>query len=187
MKKKEQFGGGLYDELNGCKTGKWIELGDQFLELSSITQIGEYRQGLKIDKWEIYKKDYSKRINHKVGGGTFNEQGQKTGYWIQLDEKFYYTKNMVQGEYIDGRKIGKWHETAIDHSKFFYSFNQMLISNLIGNPAIQIYIMIEEVNQRVIINLIQSLTSYINLYISYYSIIKFSCCYLCNSVIVFFK
>ncbi|CAD8069772.1 unnamed protein product [Paramecium sonneborni] len=47
-------GGGLY--YCSIKVGKWIELSDGFWNQSQITYCGDYKQGKKVGKWDIYWK-----------------------------------------------------------------------------------------------------------------------------------
>ncbi|CAD8129323.1 unnamed protein product [Paramecium sonneborni] len=49
-------------------------------------------------------------LNIKIGGGYYNHDNCKQGKWIELDEGFYFKKQVTyNGEYnMKGMKIGKW-------------------------------------------------------------------------------
>ncbi|CAD8131101.1 unnamed protein product [Paramecium sonneborni] len=92
----------------------WLEVEDYrrfvisillfYLSPTIILQQGIYQNGMKIGKWEINSK-------HKIiGGGNYNEKGQKFGQWIEIDEKKYweYCQLLYFGNYQDGIKVGIW-------------------------------------------------------------------------------
>ncbi|CAK76076.1 unnamed protein product (macronuclear) [Paramecium tetraurelia] len=109
----EQLGGGQYDE-NNLKNGKWIELSQEFYQDSQVTYAGLYQNGKKVGRWNTY---YYKK---KIGGGSYDECFLKHGQWIDLIDNFYWyyfeqilnlisdNEVTVQGEYLNGRKIGNW-------------------------------------------------------------------------------
>ncbi|CAD8156343.1 unnamed protein product [Paramecium pentaurelia] len=94
--------GGLYND-NGLKVGKWIELFENFWEKAKIFYEGEYQDGKKIGQWNSI---YLEKI---IGGGYFNDDGLKTGKWIELHPNFYELSEMFYvGEYQLGKRIGFW-------------------------------------------------------------------------------
>ncbi|CAK66083.1 unnamed protein product (macronuclear) [Paramecium tetraurelia] len=113
--------GGQYDKVGyGVKLGKWIELHHEFL--TQATFHGEYRNGRKVNKWDIYLKQNGK--NEYIGGGLYDDQESenlgpvKQGKWIELDDRFQeYQDQMLfirdcrathQGEYSNNKKFGRW-------------------------------------------------------------------------------
>ncbi|CAD8172296.1 unnamed protein product [Paramecium pentaurelia] len=111
--KLQQVGGGSYDEEQGCiKVGRWIELSDNFDEYSQITFKGEYKNGRKIGRWDIwYKKYYGEKTIGLVGGGQYNEQQGliKCGCWIDVCDSFAGSQQCtLTGQYKNSRKVGIW-------------------------------------------------------------------------------
>ncbi|CAD8078487.1 unnamed protein product [Paramecium sonneborni] len=99
------IGGGSYDN-QGLKNGKWVDLSNNFYKYSQVTYEGNYKNGIKIDKWIInYKSDNLEQI----GGGFYDLQGNKYGIWIELSEDFRLDSQIIyKGEYDKGNKVGKW-------------------------------------------------------------------------------
>ncbi|CAD8178217.1 unnamed protein product [Paramecium octaurelia] len=109
----KKIGGGLYDEENeGIKFGYWEEISDYFGWESKVTYKGEYKNGKKVGRWDIwYKKDYEDQQNEKIGGGLYDEenQGFKIGNWTEILDNFSWeSKVTYNGEYNLGEKVGKW-------------------------------------------------------------------------------
>ncbi|CAD8099429.1 unnamed protein product [Paramecium sonneborni] len=101
--KQNIVGGGNYDQ-NGKKFGKWIEITENG-NFSLISQVGVYRQGVKFGQWDTYFLGNNK----KIGGGCYNEQGLKSGKWIeQHEQNDVYKKIIYSGEYNQGKKFGYW-------------------------------------------------------------------------------
>ncbi|CAD8213823.1 unnamed protein product [Paramecium pentaurelia] len=106
----EQIGGGSYDDdEDSSKIGEWIELSDESNWYWQITFRGEYKNNKKVGRWDTCFKDYETKKNEKIGGGSYNDEGIQIGQWIELSDrsnaKFLITFN---GEYIDGKKAGRW-------------------------------------------------------------------------------
>ncbi|CAD8094004.1 unnamed protein product [Paramecium sonneborni] len=108
----ERIGGGYYDEeLQNLKKGKWIELTDRFYDMNKVTHEGEYKNGKKIGRWDIFYQ------NKSIGGGSYyNIQGFngvvvsiKNGKWVELLDQFNCNRQVTLiGEYQNGKKIGRW-------------------------------------------------------------------------------
>ncbi|CAD8108633.1 unnamed protein product [Paramecium sonneborni] len=106
---KQIIGGGSYDVEGLIKTGRWIDVSDEFSWGSKVTYLGEYKNGKKVGRWEIAA------WGKYIGGGSYKEEGKlfevgiKIGRWNELKEVFglnsYVTYN---GEYKNGQKIGRW-------------------------------------------------------------------------------
>ncbi|CAD8112979.1 unnamed protein product [Paramecium primaurelia] len=75
------IGGGQYD-INGLKTGKWRELYEYLLENHEIFIEGEYQNGIRGGFFKIILN------NDIIGGGEYNQNGLKIGYWIELAQCF---------------------------------------------------------------------------------------------------
>ncbi|CAD8156913.1 unnamed protein product [Paramecium octaurelia] len=109
--KFQLIGGGLYDDKTSIKLGRWTELSDRFSKYSQVINIGEYKDGKKIGKWDTLFMDvyhYSKY--EEIGGGLYNDEGSiKIGKWIELSDAFTDKQQITYiGEYNNGKKIGRW-------------------------------------------------------------------------------
>ncbi|CAD8090427.1 unnamed protein product [Paramecium sonneborni] len=104
----EQCGGGSYDEKGeGIKLGEWIELSDSFNSGSEVIYKGEYKNGVKVGRWNI------KYREKKIGGGSYDEKGQgiKIGNWIEVIDGFSFGSEITyDGQYKNGIKVGTWVE-----------------------------------------------------------------------------
>ncbi|CAD8085725.1 unnamed protein product [Paramecium primaurelia] len=104
----EQIGGGSYDqEGEGLKVGKWIELSDSFNGCSEVAYVGEYKNGIKVSRWDIEYK------GKKIGGGSYDERGEgiKIGNWVEVIDGFSLGSEITyEGQYKNGIKVGKWVE-----------------------------------------------------------------------------
>ncbi|CAD8155987.1 unnamed protein product [Paramecium octaurelia] len=99
LEEKTIVGGGFYD-TDGLKTGKWVEIQQKMNEIP-INFEGEYIRGKRVGNWNL------KQNQNSIGGGTFNEYGEKTGRFIEL-YKFTHQNFIWKGEYNNGRKCGNW-------------------------------------------------------------------------------
>ncbi|CAD8091213.1 unnamed protein product [Paramecium primaurelia] len=115
--KDTTFGGGNYDE-NGLMQGLWVEIDDFFLNKCRVYYVGNYKQGKKSGLWDT---KYQEKI---VGGGIYNENGQKNGFWIELHEN-YFNQCYVHysGKYLKGKKHGQW---QIKYKKNTSTFEQLI-------------------------------------------------------------
>ncbi|CAK66367.1 unnamed protein product (macronuclear) [Paramecium tetraurelia] len=138
------IGCGVYDG-QGCKNGKWVEPCEQFSEDCWIISEGQYRNGIKVGKWEIScqkveqtdtepeKMQKISIIEQLSGYGFYDDQGLKVGVWLELDDSFCrfclflsmrtFREVIYQGEYRKNHKIGKW---EIKYKR--EAFSQILIS-----------------------------------------------------------
>ncbi|CAD8187881.1 unnamed protein product [Paramecium pentaurelia] len=102
--KFQLIGGGCYDE-NGLKSGEWAEVDSKFSYSCQVIQKGQYLKGRKVERWNYH---FWEKI---IGGGLYNEDGQKNGQWIDLDENFSYIRQLVWvGVYNNGFRIGQFKE-----------------------------------------------------------------------------
>ncbi|CAD8143975.1 unnamed protein product [Paramecium pentaurelia] len=116
-----KIGGGSYQEDAGLKIGQWSELHENFFENCDVIYSGEYKNGIRVGKWIIKQKQKNLEKYKKIGGGTYNQDGQKVGKWIDLFENFseYSIKQSSEyqvffiGEYQMGRKIGRWNISVV--------------------------------------------------------------------------
>ncbi|CAD8110381.1 unnamed protein product [Paramecium primaurelia] len=53
-----EIGGGGYN-TEGLKIGKWIDLSEGFWQYSQLTQNGQYRNGKKVGRWDIFYREQS--------------------------------------------------------------------------------------------------------------------------------
>ncbi|CAD8181137.1 unnamed protein product [Paramecium pentaurelia] len=102
------IGGGSYDEGDeGFKCGRWIEVNDELDDSSQVTINGEYKNGNKVGKWDIYLNYVG---NIKIGGGSYDNEsfGVKTGKWVDIKDGFKWAlQTTFNGQYGNGNKIGK--------------------------------------------------------------------------------
>ncbi|CAD8207015.1 unnamed protein product [Paramecium octaurelia] len=110
--KFQKIGGGSYDkEGQGIKTGYWIDLSEEFRNSAQIVYSGEYQNGNKVGKWNIF---YRRAFDNKfkpIGGGCYDKGGQgiKIGKWGVLSEEFRDVSQIIEvGEYKNGNKTGSW-------------------------------------------------------------------------------
>ncbi|CAD8203039.1 unnamed protein product [Paramecium octaurelia] len=107
---QNKIGGGLYDQHGeGLKIGKWIDIYDQYQQNRQITYNGEYKNGKKVSRWDIWFNYIGK--SNKMGGGSYDEQGQelKVGSWLELSDGFCDSSQVTyNGEYEIGKKVGRW-------------------------------------------------------------------------------
>ncbi|CAD8108700.1 unnamed protein product [Paramecium sonneborni] len=88
----------------GQQDGNQIELCDNYSDKKNVLEIGQCSKGKRCGKWSFYC-GY-----RQIGGGSYNEEGIKTGKWVELDSQFKLERQIIyQGEYnMKGLKIGKW-------------------------------------------------------------------------------
>ncbi|CAD8128977.1 unnamed protein product [Paramecium sonneborni] len=106
-------GGGLYDD-KGKKSGEWIEIIENG-DLVLISEVGLYRYGVKFGQWDTY----FLFNNQKIGGGCYNEQGLKSGQWIEQHDQNNLDQIITHsGEYNEGKKMGCWKTILNDEGLF---------------------------------------------------------------------
>ncbi|CAD8077813.1 unnamed protein product [Paramecium sonneborni] len=114
----QQIANGIYNE-KGQKNGIWVELHDKYSLDRVVTFIGEYKNDLKQGRWMAFDQ-FSVgndreimqilQFNFYCGGGEYNNNGQKIGYWIDIHEN-YHCQCIVKysGIYNDyGVRQGQW-------------------------------------------------------------------------------
>ncbi|CAD8188629.1 unnamed protein product [Paramecium pentaurelia] len=136
----EIIGGGQYDEVDSIKIGRWIEPSDFFLHIRQIIYIGEYKNGKKINRWDIEKRREKGEPFYKIGGGSYDlEQGSiKVGKWFEFNDHYHQHEFVTSnGEYKNGNKIGKWvtfwtREYNLVHKQIACGFYDELSFNKFG-------------------------------------------------------
>ncbi|CAD8116416.1 unnamed protein product [Paramecium primaurelia] len=114
------IGNGLYDEY-GQKFGLWKELHPLYSGMCELMMKGEYLNGVKINYWQIVTQKYNKLI----GGGSFSEQGQKIGKWIEPHQCYSLYRQVISyGSYVDGLKIGIWEDIYLNKILNYYNFDK---------------------------------------------------------------
>ncbi|CAD8151586.1 unnamed protein product [Paramecium pentaurelia] len=99
------------DIANSNKFGKWIELSNGFYSNSQVSCEGQYRNGKKNGRLDIWwKKNYDDKIKVQIGGGSYDEEHSfKIGKWVELSEGFWDNSQVIlKGEYKNGKKIDLW-------------------------------------------------------------------------------
>ncbi|CAD8042897.1 unnamed protein product [Paramecium primaurelia] len=112
IKKYFKIGDGSYDEEGDeIKNGKWIELSDGFRDYSQIIHKGNYKNGKKIGRWNIFFRKQFDDEYKLIGGGQYDTEGNgiKSGEWVEQIENFKWDSQVTyQGNYKNGKKIGRW-------------------------------------------------------------------------------
>ncbi|CAD8182680.1 unnamed protein product [Paramecium pentaurelia] len=70
--------------MQGMKQGQWKELFKNYYDKAQIYEVGEYINNLRTGIWSVIYE------NKLIGGGLYNEQGQKSGQWIDLCDYFQF-------------------------------------------------------------------------------------------------
>ncbi|CAD8118865.1 unnamed protein product [Paramecium sonneborni] len=105
----KEIGGGSYDA--GIKKGRWIQLSDDFFQKSQVTYNGEFKNGKKVGRWDIFFKGQYQKQYQKIGGGYYEEGtgSAKMRRWIELQDGFNnYSQVIYNGEFQNGKKVGIW-------------------------------------------------------------------------------
>ncbi|CAD8129487.1 unnamed protein product [Paramecium sonneborni] len=91
--------GGLY-LIDGKKSGLWRDLIKNFWTKAQAYEVGEYTNDKRQGIWKyIY-------MDKEIGGGEYNNQGEKNGKWIELSEEFYqHSQVTYKGEYLNVKKL----------------------------------------------------------------------------------
>ncbi|CAD8110476.1 unnamed protein product [Paramecium sonneborni] len=114
LSKLKIMGGGQYDE-KGLKVGIWREPCQNYKKNCEIYQSGQYQIGRKIGYWQFQLK---KKIVHRknkddkfqdLGGGNYDEYGQKSDVWTEISQYFREDCQILfEGNYQKDKKIGLW-------------------------------------------------------------------------------
>ncbi|CAK94681.1 unnamed protein product (macronuclear) [Paramecium tetraurelia] len=100
-------GGGIYDEF-GQKQGRWVDLHDNFHNGCQVTLVGEYQNNKKVGQWDAMYMEQNLKDVRKIGGGIYDENETKVGFWMDLHEYFCDTQYIIiSGQYKNGIKVGK--------------------------------------------------------------------------------
>ncbi|CAD8157760.1 unnamed protein product [Paramecium octaurelia] len=87
------IGCGLYED-NGQKIGYWIDLHEPYMN-SCISYLGKYNDGKKYGKWKTFFQ------YQQIEGGYYDENGYKSGKWIELDGNQNNYRLTKETEYKD--------------------------------------------------------------------------------------
>ncbi|CAD8067350.1 unnamed protein product [Paramecium sonneborni] len=95
--------GGQYNN-EGKKQGKWKEIFQNYWSQTIGYEVGEYFNDQRIGIWKYIFQE------KEMGGGEYNQIGQKLGKWIELSTNTsYFSLVTYDGEYgMNGQKKGKW-------------------------------------------------------------------------------
>ncbi|CAD8128574.1 unnamed protein product [Paramecium sonneborni] len=116
LKTFEQIGGGTYND----RIEKYKQVNQKKMEDGSnqVTHNGEYKNGKKVGRWDIFYIDYDEGWKiEKIGGGSYDVIGedmegqghQKNGKWIELSDHFDSSNQVTYvGEYKNDQKVGSW-------------------------------------------------------------------------------
>ncbi|CAD8190275.1 unnamed protein product [Paramecium pentaurelia] len=98
--------GGEYS-LDGMKRGKWKEIIKNYYDNAKVYEVGEYINDIKSRTWKYIYND------QEIGGGEYNQLGQKDGKWIELSEGFSNKSQVIyNGQYKNNKKVGQWISVA---------------------------------------------------------------------------
>ncbi|CAD8214565.1 unnamed protein product [Paramecium octaurelia] len=104
--------GSFDDNCDQIKQGRWIEFSDDFQNDSSVIYDGQYQNGKKVDRWDIFflnfrgkksfliKEVYQAYVINFSGGGSFNKQEfpLKQGKWIEPPDvisTFFFNQHLL--------------------------------------------------------------------------------------------
>ncbi|CAD8190583.1 unnamed protein product [Paramecium octaurelia] len=76
-----------------------------------IINYGEFNNGIKVGRWNIYYKNIFKNQVNFIGGGSYDKggKGKKLGKWTLPCHTYYYGQNITwKGKYRNGKKVGQW-------------------------------------------------------------------------------
>ncbi|CAD8051929.1 unnamed protein product [Paramecium primaurelia] len=104
------YSGSTNYNQNGVKNGKGIELNENFYYCCQVVYIGEYKNNIKIGRWDtIYLEN-----NIIIGGGNYDNNGLKEGEWVDLHEGYnIYYKQIQSGTYKNGIRQGTFIESFL--------------------------------------------------------------------------
>ncbi|CAK76175.1 unnamed protein product (macronuclear) [Paramecium tetraurelia] len=141
---EKKFGGGFYD-ADGLKIGKWVEILKKMNQIPSFTQQsgiivkfeGEYFKGKRVGNWKLkqnQKAMYKMRNLTISGSGTFNENGDKKGRFIELHKQEDFSEqiykqfqNQIQVNFKCNR-IQKWSNNTIIRNSIMGKMMQRVCS-----------------------------------------------------------
>ncbi|CAD8208397.1 unnamed protein product [Paramecium octaurelia] len=104
----EKICSGQFDE-QGLKNGKWVELNESYNYNCQVILQGQYKHGIKIDRWNfMYRLDDDRGFTY-IGEGFFDLEGQRQKQWIELWDKFEDKSQVIfKGIYQNNKKCGHW-------------------------------------------------------------------------------
>ncbi|CAD8183296.1 unnamed protein product [Paramecium octaurelia] len=104
----ELIGGGFFTQQNE-KNDYWIEVADNYYQDGQFIYQGNYKEGKKVDKWEIGYRKHNQNKFLAIWGGQYDNEGEKTDEWEEPTENCYFQGfAFYKGKYNQGRKIGTW-------------------------------------------------------------------------------
>ncbi|CAD8066186.1 unnamed protein product [Paramecium primaurelia] len=115
--KFKYVGGGMFEQDK--KIQQWTELDQYYGKDNEIIQVGCYKEGIKIDRWDIkYREDSDKQFQI-LGGGEYDDKGIKIGQWKQINNHFSKDNQIILiGNYRKGKKFGRWDTYYKQSSQF---------------------------------------------------------------------
>ncbi|CAD8214876.1 unnamed protein product [Paramecium octaurelia] len=118
----KEIGGGEYSQ-QGEKLGHWKELQKGFQDCSQVFYQGEYKSCKKFGRWDV---SWINPYNNKpelIGCETYDEQGNgiQVGNQIELSDEFNVNSQVIyNGEYQNGKKVGRWDIMYREHSNYTF-------------------------------------------------------------------
>ncbi|CAD8159213.1 unnamed protein product [Paramecium pentaurelia] len=108
-KQNKKIEGGSYEE-GGAKLCNWVKNWDGYKWNAYVTYCGQYLNGNKVSRWDIwYKERGENQQNKKIGGGSYDEEGKKLGIWVEIWADYQWNACVTfNGQYINGNKFGRW-------------------------------------------------------------------------------
>ncbi|CAD8129471.1 unnamed protein product [Paramecium sonneborni] len=104
----EIIGEGEYTN-DGLKQGEWKDFWEGFSRECQVVMQGQYENNKKINEWTIFYKRNPDQKFEKIGGGIYDQNGMKTGEWIDLSDNFNCFGEVFHlGKYKNNKKIGRW-------------------------------------------------------------------------------
>ncbi|CAK61445.1 unnamed protein product (macronuclear) [Paramecium tetraurelia] len=100
------------NDENQLKHGKWTDLYENFNNDAQVRYKGEYKNGKKQGAWKIDLRETKvAKIEMTIGNGDYDENGRKTGEWVELVDDYDKWKQIIyKGVYVEGVKVGDWNQ-----------------------------------------------------------------------------
>ncbi|CAD8142281.1 unnamed protein product [Paramecium pentaurelia] len=122
-----------YDQEQGINK---VDLHRNFNLWCQVISKGVFKQDKRYGNWDILYRYSSKHQFETIGGGLYDmKNGEKNGKWIELHEHFKtdLCEIIYLGEYIDGRKAGRWNiKFRVDSDQDFETIGGGLYDDLNG-------------------------------------------------------
>ncbi|CAD8089232.1 unnamed protein product [Paramecium primaurelia] len=105
--------------ISGVQDGMWKEVNERFQNDCKIFYFGQFDIGKKIGRWNVIFQD---TIMNFRGGGDYDNQGMKTGRWVDQNNNFFreqksgkYYVDLILKKQFESIGSGQYDEKGIKH------------------------------------------------------------------------